>query len=79
MTPYNGNYDGIEHTITISNPIGGTLEYSIDNENWTETLPKRKDVGITMVYIRVKGDENHNNVNCSYETSNSTITINPII
>lgn len=79
VTPYNGNYDGIEHTITISNPIGGTLEYSIDNENWTETLPKRKDVGITMVYIRVKGDENHNNVNCSYETSNSTITINPII
>jgi len=44
----------------LKEEAGGTIQYSIDNKNWQEEKPTRKDEGETTVYVRVSGDENHN-------------------
>ena len=38
---------------------GGKLVYSIDNETWSENLPKAKAIGSYTVYYKVVADENH--------------------
>ena len=76
-TSYTGTYDGESHSITVgNNATGGTVEYrtatSGEGSNWTTTKPSRTAAGTTTVYIRVNGDENHNNKDCD----SKTITIN---
>lgn len=48
VTPFNGDYDGNEHSISITNldPADSTVEYSIDNgETWSTTLPTYVNAG----------------------------------
>ncbi len=47
----------------------GTLEYSLDNETWTDTVPTGKDAGEYTVYYKVTG-----NANCN-EVSAQSITV----
>jgi len=61
VTSYSGVYDGQSHTITIGQVSGGTLNYSLDNETWTEDKPTRTNAGTTTVYVKVIGDNNHKN------------------
>ena len=77
ITAYSGTYDKTSHTITVgSNGSGGTVEYRTattgDGSSWTTTKPTRTNVGETTVYIRVKGDSNHNDKDCG----NAKITVN---
>ena len=48
---------------TAATTTGGTVEYSVDNgTTWTTTLPVAKDAKTHVVYYRVKGDGNYNDV-----------------
>ena len=63
---YNELYDGAEHTITVGTLEWGTIEYKLEgSETWSTTLPTRTDAGTTVINIRVKGDENHDDATCS--------------
>ena len=49
------------------------MEYrESENDEWSTSVPTRTNYGETTVYSRVKGDNNHNDKECS----NSKITIN---
>ena len=66
---YEGEYDGIAHTITVGEVTGGTLEYRVsDEDNWSTELPTRTNAGTTEVQIRVKGDGNHDDEECAPKT-----------
>ena len=55
--------DGNEKELVApGSTIGGTLEYSLDGENYSETVPSGKAEGKYTVYYRVTGDENYNDV-----------------
>ena len=46
-------YDGDEHSIKITGNLpGGTIEYSTDGVNYSETLPTFTDVGEYTIYYR---------------------------
>ncbi len=45
--------------VTAGLATGGTLEYSLDGETWSEEIPTATDAGEYTVYYRVKGDKNH--------------------
>jgi glucan-binding YG repeat protein len=68
VMPYSNVYDKQPHSIEA---LGGELEYSLDDTNWSDEKPTRTDVGTTTVYVRTKGDDNHN----PSASVNSTITI----
>jgi beta-lactamase superfamily II metal-dependent hydrolase len=84
VTSYTGNYDGSPHTITVGTATGGTIKYSTDKTNWSTTKPTRTDAGVTTVYVKVFGDQNHNdsllvsgtitiNEDTTYEIKNYTV------
>ena len=60
VTGYVGVYDGNPHTITVSSVSGGTIKYSTNQTNWSTNKPTRTDIGETTVYVKVFGDNNHN-------------------
>lgn len=60
ITGYSSIYDGNPHTINVSLVGGGTIKYSLDNENYTNFVPSRTDAGNTLVYVKYIGDNNHN-------------------
>lgn len=70
VSNYNGTYDGQPHTITTN--ATGAIKYSTDNSNWSSTIPTRTDVGTTSVYVKISGDDNHNE--SSVATGKITIT-----
>ena len=41
---------------------GGTLEYSLDSETWSQSLPKGNEPKTYTVYYRVIGDKNHKDI-----------------
>ncbi len=54
-------YNGSNQTlITAGIANGGTMQYSLDNQNWSAALPTGKDAGEYTVYYKVVGDGNHN-------------------
>ena len=57
ITGYNEPYDGSAHTVTVNS--AGTVEYSSDALTWSDTAPTLTDVGTIQVYVRKKGDSNH--------------------
>ena len=65
---YNGT---AQKLVTAGTAEGGTLEYSLDEENFSAEIPTGKGAGIYTVYYRVTGDENHN----STAISKITVTI----
>ena len=81
MEGYTGTYDGNPHPITVSGGSGGKIWYSVDNTNWQETMPTRTSAGYGDVYVKIEGDNNHNNKACGYrritlEKKAVTITAN---
>ena len=63
---YTGDYDGNAHSISVSGGSGGTKNYSTNNSNWSTTKPSRTNVGTTTVYVKMVGDNNHNNKSCGH-------------
>ena len=54
------NYDGTEKPLVkAGSAVGGTMQYSLDGENWSETVPSATDAGVYGVQYRVIGDNNH--------------------
>lgn len=48
--------------IEAGQAAGGTLLYSLDGENYADTLPTGVEVGEYTIYYMVAGDANHNDV-----------------
>ena len=48
--------------IEAGNAIGGTMQYSLDNKNFSTTLPTGTDAKEYTVYYKVVADANHNDV-----------------
>jgi len=56
-------YDGSAKTlITAGSTEHGTLEYSLDNETWSEDLPKATEQGHYRVYYRIIGSSNYSDL-----------------
>ncbi len=54
-------YNGTAQALVVAGtPNGGTLEYSLNETDWSAEIPTGTNVGSYTVYARVKGDENHN-------------------
>ena len=53
---YNGNDQALVSEGTAN---GGTMQYSLDNTNWSTAIPKGKNAGNYTVYYMVKGDSDH--------------------
>ena len=45
--------------VSAGDAAGGTLQYSLDGENYQETLPTATAAGSYTVYYKVQGDSNH--------------------
>jgi len=60
---YNAAYDGAEHTLVTTAPtvsLGqSTIEYSLDETNWSTDKPKATKVGNYNVYYRVPATDNY--------------------
>ncbi len=52
--------NGMQGLVTAGRTKGGTIKYSLDNQNWSTEIPRGKVVGTYIVYYRVFGDNNHN-------------------
>lgn len=64
-------YDGKEHSVTVTGSVvGGKIEYSIDEENYSETMPTFTNAGTYTVYYKVT-KANYNDLSGS-----SKVTIN---
>lgn len=56
---------GLEYTgsaqelVNAGTASGGTLNYSLDNTNWSEDIPTGTNAGDYTVYYKVVGDESH--------------------
>lgn len=62
----NLSYNGIaQKLISAGKSNTGTLEYSLDNVNYTTKIPTGKDANSYTVFYRVKGDANHYDVGIS--------------
>ncbi len=75
VTDYNAPYDADAHSITAKAKVeGSTLKYSLDGENWSDTLPTYTNVTKEPVTIHVMAE--HKN----YETAKATgtVTITPL-
>ena len=74
-----------QNLVMAGNVVGGTMEYSLDNKNYSTNIPKGQDAKQYEVYYRVKGDENHSDrdpvllfVTINPKTvSNPAINLNP--
>ena len=54
---YNGKEQALLGTLPTSST--GTVQYSLDGTNYTETPPTGKEAGTYTVYYKVVGDKNH--------------------
>ncbi len=64
-------YDGEEKTlINAGSANGGTMQYSLDNADWSADLPKATNAGTYTVYYKVVGDASH----ADYTPENNTVT-----
>ena len=74
ITPYNGTYDGNEHSsvANISGEISGaTISYSTDNSTWNSEVPKYTEVGTYTIYVKVQNNEDET----IFETQQMVVTI----
>ena len=55
----NLTYTGDEQELLNVNVSGGTIYYSLDNENYTTEMPKAKNANTYTIYYKVIGDEYH--------------------
>ena len=64
VTSYNAEYDGAAHTVAAAFAEGhtgeGTIVYSENGTSgWTTTPTSRTEPGTTTVYVKVQGDDSH--------------------
>ena len=53
-------YDGSPVSLVIAGTAdGGTMQYSLDGQNWSNDIPKATDWKTYTVYYKVAGDNNH--------------------
>lgn len=70
-----------QNLVMAGNVVGGTMEYSLDNKNYSTKIPTGTDAGQYEVYYRVKGDENHSDrdpVSLKVTISSKTVS-SPVI
>ena len=65
--------------VTAGAAFGGTMQYSLDNQTFAETVPTGTNVGSYTVYYKVVGDANHENaeggqVVVTIAKANATVT-----
>ena len=65
--------------VTAGAASGGTMQYSLDNQTFAETVPTGTNVGSYTVYYKVVGDANHENaeggqVVVTIAKANATVT-----
>ena len=65
MAGSTSTYDGEKHYVIVNDNEFATTYYSVDGENWTTEPPYRIDSGETIVYVKLVGDENHNDYGIS--------------
>ena len=65
---YNGS---AQELIVAGSTVGGTMEYSLDNKNYSTKVPTGKDAKQYTVYFKVVGDDNH----ASMDPVSLTVTI----
>lgn len=74
---FNGStitYDATNHTLTATDVVGGTIEYSTEeNGTYSSVPPTFKNVGRHTIYARLVGDDNHNDAS----SKSATLVINP--
>lgn len=72
-------YDGSLHDlITAGSATDGTLEYSLDGTNWSESVPQAKDAGNYTIYYRVVSDDaNYTGVAATRLTEEAAIDQRP--
>ena len=64
-------YNGKSQTlVNAGNVEGGTMEYSLDSENWSNDVPSGTEAGPYVVFYRVAGDVNHESTGASTVLSN---------
>ena len=71
---YNGDP---QELVEVGSTTGGTLEYSLDNESYSTTIPTGMIASTYTVYYRVVGDDNYNSI--SEESLKVTIIIDKAI
>jgi methionine-rich copper-binding protein CopC len=62
-----------QELITAGSVVGGTMEYSLDNANYSVEIPKKTEAGTYLVYWRILGDANHT----SQDPVSLSVTISP--
>ena len=67
---YNGSEQELVNAVSTN---GGTVKYSLDNKNWSTSIPTGKDAKEYTVYYKVEGNKNFKDVDVQ-EITNS---INP--
>ncbi len=69
---YEGSYDRAEHSITVTAPVGATIQYrTSETEKWSDTNPTFTNVGTNTVYYKVT-KANYNDV-----TGSAIVKIDP--
>ncbi|MBO4454568.1 MAG: InlB B-repeat-containing protein [Paludibacteraceae bacterium] len=69
-------YTGSAQTLVSAGTArGGTMQYSLDNSNWSADLPAATEVGEYTVYYKVVGDDNH----LDSESGSIQVTIKPFV
>lgn len=69
---YSGSVQSLVNAGTAS---GGTMHYSLDNENWSTDIPTATNAGSYTIYYKVVGDANHNDI-AAASVSNSIAKAN---
>ena len=78
ITGYSGVYDGANHKVSVSGSSSGTIEYATSSSGpWSTEKPSRKNVGTTMVYVRVLENDSYKGKTCGSETISIT-KANPV-
>ena len=72
-TPNTPTYNGEAHNLISAGEASfGTMVYSLDGSEYSETIPQGTDAGDYTVYYKVIGDSNHNDT----EPATVIVTIN---
>ena len=65
-------YTGSEQElVNAGTTTDGTMQYSLDNRSWSDTIPKGKDAKTYTVYYMVKGDSSHSD----YTPTSNTVSV----
>ena len=73
-TPKTLTYNGSEQElVNAASTNGGTVKYSLDNKNWSTSIPTGKDAKEYTVYYKVEGNKNFKDV----DVQEITNKINP--